>query len=86
MAAVLTFIDVLEEGPHAEHLLHELRTRLSGRASVGRSTMPPIHVIFFDDPPVEEQHAAVVSALNAVDELEDRQLGEWERHLAVRGP
>jgi hypothetical protein len=43
-------------------------------------------VFFFDDSPAEEQHAAVVAALRAVDEAEDRQLGEWERHLAVTGP
>jgi hypothetical protein len=84
--AVVTFIEILEEGLHTEHLLDELQVRLHGRAIVGRLAAPTIPVMFFDDPPIEQQHGAAVAALNAVDESEDRQPGEWEHYLAVTGP
>ncbi len=86
MPTVQTFIEVLEDDPHTEHLLDQLQVRLTGRAIVGRLAAPTIPVIFFDEPPIEEQHAGVVSTLNAVDESDDRQPGEWQRHLAVTGP
>jgi hypothetical protein len=86
MPFVRTFIEIKQEGPHTEHLLDELQTRLHGRAIVGRLAAPHIPVFFFDDPPTEEQHRAAAAALAAADEGERRQPGEWQQHLAVTGP
>jgi hypothetical protein len=72
---VVTFVEVLEEGPHTEHRLDQLQVRLTGRAIVGRLAAPAIPAYFFDDLPVEEQHAAVAAALNTVDESEHCQPG-----------
>jgi hypothetical protein len=79
-----TFIRLLDEGPHTDNLLDELQIRLTGRAVVGRLAVPEaIPVIFFDDPPVEEQHAVVTAALDAVDKAADRLPGEWKEYLGV---
>jgi hypothetical protein len=87
MPIVRTFISRVQEGWHTEHLLEQLEIRLTGRAQVG-SRIPstaPMPVVFFDDPPVEERHAAVVAELNAIDRAEERQEGDWQAYLAVGG-
>jgi hypothetical protein len=76
---VRTFIRKLDPGPFTEQLLDELQVRLASRAIVGRLELPEaIPVFFFDEPGVEDQRAAVVAALNAVDRAAGRQPGEWE--------
>jgi hypothetical protein len=81
---VRTFIRKLDPGPFTEQLLDDLQVMLATRAIVGRLELPEaIPVLFFDEPRVEDQHAAVVAALNAVDRAAGRQPGEWEAHLGV---
>lgn len=80
---VRTFI-WLDPGPFTEQLLDDLQVRLATRAIVSRLELPEaIPVLFFDEPRVEDQQAAVVAALNAVDRAAGRQPGEWEAHLGV---
>ena len=77
---VRTFIRKL----FTEQLLDDLQVGLATRAIVGGLELPEaIPVLFFDEPRVEDQHAAVVAALNAVDRAAGRQPGEWEAHLGV---
>jgi hypothetical protein len=84
MPIVRTFIRKLETGPHTEKLLDQLQARLMGRVIVGRLELPEaIPVVFLDEPSVEEQRAAVVAALNAIDRAAGRQPGAWEAHLRI---
>lgn len=81
---VRALIRKLDPGPFTEQLLDDLQVRLATRAIVGRLELPEaIPVLFFDEPRVEDQHAAVVATLNAVDRAAGRQPGEWEAHLGV---
>ena len=81
---VRTFIRKLDPDQFTEQLLDDLQVRLATRAIVGGLELPEaIPVLFFDEPRVEDQQAAVVAALNAVDRAAGRQPGEWEAHLGV---
>jgi hypothetical protein len=81
---VRTFIRKLDPGPFTEQLLDDLQVGLATSAIVGGLELPEaIPVLFFDEPRVENQQAAVVAALNAVDRAAGRQPGEWEAHLGV---
>jgi hypothetical protein len=82
MPLVHIFIRVVEDHPQTDDLLDLLQGRLARRAVVGRAD-DNIPVVFFDDPPREEQHTAVIAALDAIDKSTDRPQGDWQRYLAV---
>jgi len=77
----LTFIEGREEGPHAEHLLDELQLRLGRTGAALLRDDSPIPVHFQDDRPETEQRRFVRAALDAVDEAEKRQPGDWQNTL-----
>jgi hypothetical protein len=87
MPLIQAFISRADEGHHTEQLLDELHIRLANRAMVGRTMPHPeaIRILFFDEPKVENHHAAVISALSAIDRAAERPEGVWRAYLAVSG-